>query len=246
MRTITAAARELRVGKTRLYSLLTETGVEPFQQGKSRMIDDAQLQILQNAIHPTLDLKDDPKRPAKLTGRPEEREKRSSGPSESSTEHSEPYKELVQRMSSEIDHLRELLTSERADRQKREDEVSTERQNYQQMLMIVQKDVQNLRQENDRLTLLEHTKPEATESLHKEEVYSRPTAKEFSVPEEPSPVIMKQGKRRFVGVRFFSAAAIIGILFYAAITHGGDWFSSSLEKQISAALKIAGTEPDTR
>lgn len=246
MRTITAAARELRVGKTRLYSLLTETGVEPFQQGKSRMIDDAQLQILQNAIHPTLDLKDDPERPAELTGRPEEREKRSSGPSESSTERSEPYKELVQRMSSEIDHLRELLTSERADRQKREDEVSTERQNYQQMLMLVQKDVQHLRRENDRLKLLEHTKPATTESIHKEEVYSRPTAEEFSVPEEPTTVITKQGKRRFVGVRMLSAAAIIGVLFYAAITHGGDWLSSSLEKQISAALKIAGTEPDTR
>ena len=244
MRTITAAARELRVGKTRLYSLLTETGVEPFQQGKSRMIDDAQLQILQNAIHPTPDLKDDPERPVEPTGRPEEREKRSSGPSESSTERSEPYKELVQRMSSEIDHLRELLTSERADRQKREDEVSTERQNYQQMLMLVQKDVQHLRRENDRLKLLEHTKPATTESIHKEEVYSRPTAEEFSVPEEPSPVITKQGKRRFVGVRMLSAAAIIGILFYAAITHGGEWLSSSLEKQISAALKIAGTEPD--
>ena len=241
MRTITAAARELRVGKTRLYSLLTETGVEPFQQGKSRMIDDAQLQILQNAIHPTLGLRDDPERPAELTGRPEEREKRSSGPSESSTE---PYKELVQRMSSEIDHLRELLTSERADRQKREDEVSTERQNYQQMLMLVQKDVQHLRRENDRLKLLEHTKPEATEALRKEEVYSRPTAEEFSVPEEPTPMITKQGKRRFVGMKMLSAAAIIGILFYAAITHGGEWLSSSLEKQISAAFKIAGTEPD--
>ena len=101
-----------------------------------------------------------------------------------------------------------------------------------------------LRQENDRLKLLEHTKPEATEALRKEEVYSRPTAEKFSVPEEPSPVITKQGKRRFVGVRMLSAAAIIGILFYAAITHGGEWLSSSLEKQISAALKIAGTEPD--
>ena len=246
MRTITAAARELRVGKTRLYSLLTETGVEPFQQGKSRMIDDAQLQILQNAIHPTLDLKDDPERPAELTGRPEEWEKRSSGPSESSTERSEPYKELVQRMSSEIDHLRELLTSERADRQKREDEVSTERQNYQQMLMLVQKDVQNLRQENDRLRLLEYNKPEATEALRKEEVYSRPPAEEFSVPEEPSPAITKQGRRRFVGVRMLAAVAVLGILFFTAITHGGEWLSSSLEKQISAALKIAGTEPDTR
>ena len=246
MRTITAAARELRVGKTRLYSLLTETGIEPFQQGKSRMIDDAQLQILQIAIHPTLDLKDDPGRPVSSAGRPEEREKRSSGPSESSTERSEPYKELVQRMSSEIDHLRELLASERADRQKREEEVSTERQNYQQMLMLVQKDVQHLRRENDRLKLLEHTKPATTESIHKEEVYSRPTAEEFSVPEEPSPVITKQGKRRFVGVRMLSAAAIIGVLFYAAITQGGDWLSGSLERGISAALKVNGTEPDTR
>ena len=115
------------------------------------------------------------------------------------------------------------------------------------MLISIQKDVQKLRQENDRLKLLEHTKPEATEALRKEEVYSRPTAEEFSVPEEPSPADNEaKGKRRFVGVRMLSAAAIIGILFYAAITHGGEWLSSSLEKQISAALKIAGTEPDTR
>ena len=246
MRTITAAARELRVGKTRLYSLLTETGVEPFQQGKSRMIDDAQLQILQNAIHPTLDLKDDPERPAGLTGRPEEREKRSSGPSESSTERTEPYKELVQRMSSEIDHLRELLTSERADRQKREDEVSTERQNYQQMLMLVQKDVQHLRLENDRLKLLEHTKPATTESIHEEEVYSRPPAEELKVEDIPPETIANRNSRsgsRAFGVGL-SVAAIIGVLFYAAITQGGDWLSDSLERGISTALKVNGTEPD--
>jgi len=240
MRTITAAARELRVGKTRLYSLLTQTGVEPFQQGKSRMIDDAQLQILQNAIHPALDLENDPERPSGPSGRSAEQAKRSAELSESS---SEPYKELVQRMSSEIDHLREMLTSERADRQKREDEVATERQNYQQMLMVVQKDVQNLRHENDRLRLLEYTKTETTESANKEKIYSRPPAEEFKVP-EPPPVAKKKRGSRFVGLRLLSAAAIIGALFYTAVVHGGDWLSSSLEKQISAALKIAGTEPD--
>ena len=244
MRTITAAARELRVGKTRLYSLLTETGVEPLQQGKSRMIDDAQLQILQNAIHPALDLKDDPERPAELTGRPEEREKRSSGPSESSTERSEPYKELVQRMSSEIDHLRELLTSERADRQKREDEVSTERQNYQQMLMLVQKDVQNLRQENDRLKLLEHTKPATTESIHKEEVYSRPPAEEFKVEDIPPETIANRNSRGSLVGFGLSVAVIVGVLSYGAITKGGEWLSDSLENVISTALKVNGTEPD--
>jgi len=244
MRTITAAARELRVGKTRLYSLLTQTGVEPFQQGKSRMIDDAQLRILQNVIHPTLDLENDPERPSGPSGRPAEQAKHSAELSESSSERSEPYKELVQRMSSEIDHLREMLTSERADRQKREDEVATERQNYQQMLMVVQKDVQNLRHENDRLRLLEYTKTETTESANKEKIYSRPPAEEFKVPEEPPPAAKKKRGSRFVGLRLLSAAAIIGALFYTAVVHGGDWLSSSLEKQISAALKIAGTEPD--
>ena len=244
MRTITAAARELRVGKTRLYSLLTETGVEPSQQGKSRMIDDAQLQILQNAIHPALDLKDDPERPSELTGRPEEREQRSSGPSESSTERSEPYKELVQRMSSEIDHLRELLTSERADRQKREDEVSTERQNYQQMLMLVQKDIQHLRLENDRLKLLEHTKPEATESIQKEEVYSRPPAEEFKVEDIPPETLANRNSRGSLVGFGLSVAVIVGVLFYGAMTRGGNWLSDSLENGISAALKVNGTEPD--
>ena len=52
------------------------------------------------------------------------------------------------------------------------------------------------------------------------------------------------GSRAFgVGL---SVAAIIGALFYTAVVHGSYWLSSSLEERISAALKIAGTEPDTR
>ncbi|MEC8545092.1 MAG: hypothetical protein VXY89_16240, partial [SAR324 cluster bacterium] len=194
--------------------------------------------------HPALDLKDDPERLTELAGRPEEREKRSSGPSESSTERTEPYKELVQRMSSEIDHLRELLTSERADRQKREDDVSTERQNYQQMLMLVQKDVQHLRRDNDRLKLLEHTKPEATEALRKEEVYSRPPAEEFKVEEIPPETIANRNSRGSLVGFGLSVAVIVGVLSYGAVTKGGEWLSDSLENGISAALKVNGTEPD--
>ena len=149
----------------------------------------------------------------------------------------------------QIEHLKKLLDSEKEEKSgllQRLGQAQDASERVQQLLSVSMSDSSKLRQENDRLKLLEHTKPEATEALGKEEVYSRPTAEEFSVPEEPSPVITKQGKRRFVGVRMLSAAAIIGILFYAAITHGGEWLSSSLEKQISAALKIAGTEPDTR
>ena len=54
----------------------------------------------------------------------------------------------------------------------------------------------------------------------------------------------RSGSRAFgVGL---SVAAIIGVLFYAAITQGGDWLSGTLERGISAALKVNGTEPDTR
>ena len=137
MRTITSAAKELRIGKTKLYSLLAQTGIEPTQQGKSRIIDNAQLQQLQNAIYSSVDPGNDPaghkKRTTKLSNLDSER--------------SDLHRELVQRMSNEIDHLKDLLASERTDRQKREDEVATERQNYQQMLMVLQGDMKQLRQQ---------------------------------------------------------------------------------------------------
>ena len=137
MRTITSAAKELRIGKTKLYSLLAQTGIEPTQQGKSRIIDNAQLQQLQNAIYSCVDPGNDPaghkKRTTKLSNLDSER--------------SDLHRELVQRMSNEIDHLKDLLTSERTDRQKRENEIATERQNYQQMLMVLQGDMKQLLQQ---------------------------------------------------------------------------------------------------
>ena len=222
MTSLTQLCRDLSIGKPRLYGILERLDIQPEQVGNKRLLDNDQVTKVRDA----LGSKTDQDRPRPTTHNGSEGNK----------------DELVTTLRDQIAHLKELLANEQSERQ----EERQERSNYQQMLMMVQKDVQNLRQENDRLKLLEHTKPEATEALRKEEVYSRPTAEEFKVTEKPSPVITKQGKRRFVGVRMLSAAAIIGILFYAAITHGGEWLSSSLEKQISAALKIAGTEPDTR
>ena len=222
MTSLTQLCRDLSIGKPRLYGILERLDIQPEQVGNKRLLDNDQVTKVRDA----LGSKTDQDRPRPTTHNGSEGNK----------------DELVATLRDQIAHLKELLANEQSERQ----EERQERSNYQQMLMMVQKDVQNLRQENDRLKLLEHTKPEATEALRKEEVYSRPTAEEFKVTEEPPPATTKQGKRRFVGVRMLSAAAIIGILFYAAITHGGEWLSSSLEKQISAALKIDGTEPDTR
>ena len=72
--------------------------------------------------------------------------------------------------------------------------------------------------------------------------------REFKVEDIPPETVANRNSRsgsRAFGVGL-SVAAIIGALFYTAVVHGGDWLSSSLEERISAALKIAGTEPDTR
>ena len=233
MTSLMQLCRDLIIGKPRLYGLLDRLDIKPEQIGNKRLLDNEQVSKIREALRsqtdrkPTETVQDRPQTDRKPT-------------THNGIEGNKD--ELVATLRDQIAHLKELLANEQSERQ----EERQERSNYQQMLIMVQKNVQNLRQENDRLKLLEHTKPVATEALRKEEVYSRPTAEEFSVPEEPPPAATKQSKRRFVGIRLFSAAAIIGVLFYAAITHGGDWLSSSLEKQISAALKIAGTEPDTR
>ena len=231
MTTLTQLAKDLQIGKGTLYKTLSDLGITPHKQGRSRVLDDEQIQQIQKVIVSASD-----QRPSETVRRQTQ---------DAQTDGSN----VVEVLRAQIEHLKKLLDSEKEEKSgllQRLEQAQSASERVQQLLSVSMSESSKLRQENDRLKLLEHTKPEATEALRKEEVYSRPTAEEFSVPEEPSPVITKQGKRRFVGVRMLSAAAIIGILFYAAITHGGEWLSSSLEKQISAALKIAGTEPDTR
>ena len=231
MTTLTQLAKDLQIGKGTLYKTLSDLGITPHKQGRSRVLDDEQIQQIQKVIVSASD-----RRPSETVRRQTQ---------DAQTDGSN----VVEVLRAQIEHLKKLLDSEKEEKSgllQRLGQAQDASERVQQLLSVSMSESSKLRQENDRLKLLEHTKPEATEALRKEEVYSRPAAEEFSVPEDPIPVITKQSKRRFVGVRMLSAAAIIGILFYAAITHGGEWLSSSLEKQISAALKIAGTEPDTR
>ena len=231
MTTLTQLAKDLQIGKGTLYKTLSDLGITPHKQGRSRVLDDEQIQQIQKVIVSASD-----QRPSETVRRQTQ---------DAQTDGSN----VVEVLRAQIEHLKKLLDSEKEEKSgllQRLGQAQDASERVQQLLSVSMSESSKLRQENDRLKLLEHTKPEATEALRKEEVYSRPTAEELKVTEEPPPAATKQSKRRFVGIRLFSAAAIIGVLFYAAITHGGDWLSSPLEKQISAALKIAGTEPDTR
>ena len=231
MTTLTQLAKDLQIGKGTLYKVLSNLEITPHKQGRSRVLDDEQIKKIQKVIFSASDR------------RPSETVKHQTSNAQTDGNN------VAEVLRAQIEHLKKLLDSEKEEKSgllQRLEQAQGASERVQQLLSVSMSESSKLRQENDRLKLLEHTKPEVTEALRKEEVYSRPTAEEFKVTEEPPPAATKQSKRRFVGIRLFSAAAIIGVLFYAAITHGGDWLSSPLEKQISAALKIAGTEPDTR
>ena len=166
MTSLTQLCRDLSIGKPRLYGILEQLDIQPEQVGNKRLLDNDQVAKVRDALGSKTDRK------------PTETVQDRSQTDHKPTTHngSEGNKdELVATLRDQIAHLKELLANEQSERQ----EERQERSNYQQMLMMVQKDVQNLRQENDRLKLLEHTKPEATEALRKEEVYSRPTAARF-------------------------------------------------------------------
>ena len=231
MTTLTQLAKDLQIGKGTLYKTLSDLGITPHKQGRSRVLDDEQIQQIQKVIVSASD-----QRPSETVRRQTQ---------DAQTDGSN----VAEVLRAQIEHLKKLLDSEKEEKSgllQRLGQAQDAFERVQQLLSVSMSESSKLRQENDRLKLLEHTKPEVTEALRKEEVYSRPTAEELKLTEEPPPAATKQSKRRFVGIRLFSAAAIIGVLFYAAITHGGDWLSSPLEMQISAAFKIAGTEPDTR
>jgi hypothetical protein len=233
MTSLTQLCRDLSIGKPRLYGILERLDIQPEQVGNKRLLDNDQVAKVRDALE------------SKTDHKPTETVQNRSQTDHKPTPHSgsEGNKdELVATLRDQIAHLKELLANEQSERQ----EERQERSNYQQMLMLVQKDVQNLRQENDRLKLLEHTKPATTASIHKEEVYSRPPAEEFKVEDIPPETIANRNSRGSLVGFGLSVAVIVGVLFYGAITKGGEWLSDSLENVISAALKVNGTEPDTR
>jgi len=214
------AASHLKIGKTRLYQIVREHKIEPTRHGRRKELSSEQIDNLKNLIN----FKEP--EPAPSTEPPE--------PSE--------HFILIDELRNQNKILLQQLEREQEDRRRKDTELSEQISNFQKMLMFLQQDNAKLRNQ-----LLEAPKQQESqfEPLRKEETSSKPPAEEFRVPEEPPPAAKKQRGSRFVGLRLLSAAAIIGALFYTAVVHGGDWLSSSLEERISAALKIAGTEPDT-
>ena len=256
MQSLTKVAQHLKIGKARLYSTIDELGIEPKPIGNRKMLSPEQIELIRTSLYPESDTDSETElksvqaefctgtdsAPFQNTNSTEavQHQYRSESATNSDSK-------LITALETRIQHLERLLDHEQAERQAER----AERSNYQTMLGALQQNNQKLLQENNRLQLEMLDSP-ARQDVHfeprKEEESSTVTPEAFEAEDIPPETIANRNSRsgsRAFGVGL-SVAAIIGVLFYAAITQGGDWLSGSLERGISAALKVNGTEPDTR
>ena len=237
MLNLTETIQRLKIGKMRLYELFEATGVEPLVKGRSKFLTEEQFAEIEQALRSSKN--------SEFKSQNEPRNGSETGLQPVSGHESE----LVKTMAGEIEHLRQILQQERELLRHEQNERAAEREErltYQKMLTLLQQDNQKMRSQ-----LLEAPPHETHFESRKQEpepATATVTPQEYKAEDIPPETIANRNSRsgsRAFGVGL-SVAAIIGVLFYAAITQGGDWLSGSLERGISAALKVNGTEPDTR
>lgn len=249
---LSETVRRLKCGKARLYRILAELEIQPTLRGTSKLISEEDFSRIKEAFE-TVDSypsSHTPYQDPTATAAGQQPQRRYNNRSAAENAVVEGLQAQIELLKAQNTQLSALLDHEQTERRAER----SERETYQQLIGALQANNQKLVGEVNRLQLeiLEAPRPHEThfESRKPEPEPATATVKpqEFKaedIPPETIPNRNSRGGSRALGVGL-SVAAIIGVLFYAAITQGGDWLSGSLEKGISAALKVNGTEPDTR
>ena len=146
MISLTETTRRLHIGKRRLYQMLENDGITPTLKSGHKLLDQNQFNQLSAALQGRVNTPYDTGQPMFGTGSAPDQHSADMAPragdTVSSTTH-ETSPELMKRMTSEIEHLRQLLANEQSERR----EERQERENYQKMVMVLQGDMKQLRQQ---------------------------------------------------------------------------------------------------
>ena len=146
MISLTETTRRLHIGKRRLYQMLENEGITPTLKSGHKLLDQYQFDQLSAALQGRVNTLHDTGQPMFGTGSaPGQRRAgiaSETGETVSSTTH-ETFPDLIKRMTSEIEYLRQLLANEQSERR----EERQERENYQKMVMVLQGDMKQLRQQ---------------------------------------------------------------------------------------------------
>ena len=243
---LSETVRRLKCGKARLYRILAELEIQPTLRGTSKLISEEDFSRIKEAFE-TVDSYPSSHTPyqdptATTAAQPSQRRYNNTSTAENAV--SEGLQAQIELLKAQNTQLSALLDHEQTERRAER----SERETYQQLIGALQANNQKLVGEVNRLQLeiLESPRPHEThfEPRKQEPATATVTPQEFKVEDIPPETIANRNFRGSLVGFSLSVAVIVGVLFYGAMTRGGNWLSDSLENGISAALKVNGTEPD--
>ena len=241
---LSEAVRRLKCGKARLYRILAELEIQPTLKGTSKLISEEDFLRIKEAFEVvgSYPSGDTPHQNTTATPVQQSSQQRDNNGTTAENAVVKGLEAQIDLLKTQVTQLSGLLENEQSERRAER----SERETYQQLLGALQQNNQKLLQENNRLQL-ESLDTSGRQDVHieprKEDIPSPVPPEVFKVEDEPPVAVTNRSGSRFFGVGL-SVAAILAVLFYAAITNGGEWLSSTLEQKISAVLKVNGTEPD--
>ena len=237
MLTTTKTAALLGIGKPRLYKLIDKLGLEPVEQGRSKLITSEMLEIIQNELG------------AQIVDNDTESIQNDAASLRNDTESIRNDSRTMGVLEKQVTHLQKMLEDERALLLHEQEERKAERQereNYQQMLAALQQNNQKLLQENNRLQLelLEAPRSsrfdvdaEASDVEDSVDINSsNPTKQESPKPAAPMNYAPARGSSWGLGIGLGAVAA--AIIFYVLISDQGAKFFPNIQQKLVGALHL--------
>ena len=236
MLTTTKTAALLGIGKPRLYKLIDKLGLEPVEQGRSKLITSEMLEIIQNELG------------AQIVDNDAESIQNDTASLRNDTTSIRNDTRTMEVLEKQVTHLQKMLDDERALLLHEQDERKAERQereNYQQMLAALQQNNQKLLQENNRLQLelLEapkHSKFDvdsaADDVENSVEVSTPTTAASTAQSMEYTP---RSTSSWGLGIGLGAVAA--AIIFYVLTSDQGAKFFPNIQQKLVGVLHLSDT-----
>ena len=240
MLTTTKTAALLGIGKPRLYKIMDKLGLEPVEQGRSKLITPEMLEIIQNELG------------AQVVSNDAESIQNDAASLRNDTESIRNDSRTMEVLEKQVTHLQKMLDDERALLLHEQDERKAERQereNYQQMLAALQQNNQKLLQENNRLQLelleapkyskfdVDSAAADVEDSVDLNP--QTPTKAQSQQPVEPVNYAPKSGSSWGLGIGLGAVAA--AIIFYVLTSDQGAKLFPNIQQKLVGALHLTDT-----
>ena len=237
MLTTTKTAALLGIGKPRLYKLIDQLGLEPVEQGRSKLITAEMLEIIRNELG------------AQVVDNDTESIQNDAASLRNDTESIQNDSRTMEVLEKQVTHLQKMLEDERALLLHEQDERKAERQereNYQQMLAALQQNNQKLLQENNRLQLELLEAPKHSKFDVDSAAADVQDSVDISAPAEPEPPasqppIYTSRSNGSWGLGIGLGAVAAAIIFYVLTSDQGAKFFPNIQQKLVGALHLSDT-----